>query len=241
MSDKLPMNLSRLDAPERLRTFEPPLLECTPDPELQRLVTEAAELTGFPIALVSLVVHRIQFFRAQVGLPPELAASQGMDRSASLCQFVVAGDAPLRVEDAASESGPPADLARRHGVRAYVGFPLRVAGQTVGSFCVIDTGPRTLPAPVLARLERLAQEASARLEQLVGQWAPMPAASKESDPAHAAWMAVAETQPLLSLGARYAEGRLSFEEFQQALGSLASLSDALASESPTGTARSETR
>lgn len=240
MSNKPPMDLSRLDAPERLRTFEPPLLERTPDLELQRLVAEAAELTGFPIALVSLVVHRIQFFRAQVGLPPELAAAQATDRGASLCQFVVAGDAPLRVEDAASESGPPADLAQRGGVRAYVGFPLRVAGQTVGSFCVVDMEPRTLPPPVLARLERLAQEASSRLEQLAGQWAPVPA-SEGPDPAHAAWMAVAETQPLLSLSAQYADGSLSFEEFQRALGALASLSGSLTQESPTGTALPEAR
>jgi hypothetical protein len=37
-------------------------------------------------------------------------------------------------------------------------------------------------------------------------------------------LTVAETQPLLSLGARFAEGQLSLEEFQRALGALAGLS-----------------
>ncbi len=225
MSQKLPSDLTPLDAPARLRTFEAPLLERAPDPELQRLVAEASALTGFPIALVSLVAHRIQFFRAQVGLPPELAASQATDRCNSFCQFVVAGEQPLQILDAASEPGLPADLVQRYGIRAYVGFPLRVAGQTVGSFCVIDVKPGTLAPPVLARLEQLARAASERLEQLAGQWAPAPASGDE---AREAWMAVVESQSLLSLGAQFAEGRLSFEEFQRALGALASLSGALA-------------
>jgi GAF domain-containing protein len=227
MSQKLPSDLTPLDAPARLRTFEAPLLERAPDPELQRLVAEASALTGFPIALVSLVAHRIQFFRAHVGLPPELAASRATDRCNSFCQFVVAGERPLQVVDATSEPALPADLVQRYGIRAYVGFPLRVAGQTVGSFCVIDVKPSQPPPPVLARLEALAQAASARLEQLAGQWAPAPA-SGEAAQAHEAWMAVAEAQPLLSLGAQFAEGQLSFEEFQRALGALASLSGALA-------------
>jgi GAF domain-containing protein len=228
MSLKLPSDLTPLDAPARLRTFEAPLLERTPDPELQRLVAEAAALSGFPIALVSLVVHRVQFFRAQVGLPPELAASRSTDRCTSFCQFVVAGDRPLRVEDSHQVPELPPDLVRRYGIRAYVGFPLRVAGQTVGSFCVLDLKPGTLAPPVLARLEQLAHAAAARLEQLCAQWAPAPAASEEEARAHQAWVAVAEAQGLLSLGEQFADGRLSLEEFQRALGALATLSGSLA-------------
>lgn len=224
----LPSDLTPLDASKRLCTFEASLLERTPDPELQRLVAEASEVSGFPIALVSLVAHRIQFFRAQVGLPPELAASLATDRCTSFCQFVVAADQPLQVVDAEREPGLPPDLVRRYGIRAYVGFPLRVGGQTVGSFCTIDTKPGTLAPPALARLEQLALAASARLEQLAGQWAPISAEGEEAR-AHEAWMDVAEAQSLLSLGERFASGALSFEEFQRALGALAALSGSLGS------------
>lgn len=222
MPTEIPSDLSKLDAPQRLRAFDVPLLDSTPDPELQRLVAEASEVSGFPIALVSLVASRIQFFRAQVGLPPDLEAARATDRCNSLCQFVVAGDKPLQVEDAASEPALPSDLVRRYGIRAYVGFPVRVAGQTVGSFCVIDVKPGRLEPQVRARLEALAQAASARLEVLAGAVAP-PEGTAEAK-AQQAWMAVAEAQPLLSLGQRFAEGQLSLEEFQRALGALAGLS-----------------
>ena len=222
MSARIPTDLSPLDAPHRLRTFDTPLLDSTPDAELQRLVAEASAVSGFPIALVSLVTNRIQFFRAQVGLPPDLEASRATDRCTSLCQFVVAGARPLEVEDAANHPLLPADLVERYGIRAYVGFPLRVAGQTMGSFCVIDLKPGRLEPAVVARLGDLAQAASARLEELARHIAPPQ--SEDEARAQAAWLAVAETQPLLSLGSRFAEGQLSLEEFQRALGALAGLS-----------------
>ncbi len=221
MSTRIPSDLSALDTPVRLQAFDTPLLDTTPDPELQRLVGEASAVTGFPIALVSLVVSRIQFFRAQVGLPPELDASRATDRCTSLCQFVVAGQRPLQVEDAASDPALPSDLVERYGIRAHVGFPLRVAGQTVGSFCVIDVKPGRLEPAALGRLEELARLASARLEELARQ-TPAPRTEAEAR-AQEAWLAVAETQPLLSLGSRFAEGKLSLEEFQRALGALAGL------------------
>lgn len=219
---ELPSDLSRLDAPQRLRAFDVPLLNSEPDAELQRLVAEASEVSGFPIALVSLVASRIQFFRAQVGLPPDLEASRATDRCTSLCQFVVAGDRPLLVEDAAAVPSLPSDLVTRYGIRAYVGFPLRVAGQTVGSFCVIDVKPGSLAPGVRERLEALARAASARLEALAST-VPPPEGPAEAK-AQEAWLAVAEARPLLSLGERFAHGQLSLEEFQRALGALAGLS-----------------
>ncbi|WP_224244792.1 GAF domain-containing protein [Hyalangium gracile] len=225
MSDKLPTDLSSLDDRSRLNTFEGALLDRAPDPELERLVTRAVELSGFPIALVSLVVDQIQFFRAHVGLPPDLTASLATDRCTSFCQFVVAGDSPLRVEDATREPALPTDLVERYGIRAYVGFPLRVKGKTVGSFCVIDVKPGRLGPEQLEELSELAQAASARLESLAGRWAPPRDAREEQS--HKAWMAVAESQSLVSLSEQFASGRLSFEEFQRGLGALATLAGAL--------------
>ncbi|HEX5751578.1 MAG TPA: GAF domain-containing protein [Archangium sp.] len=219
-----PKDMSVLDDAERLASFDAPLLESTPDPELQALVTEATTLTGFPIGLVSLVVRKIQFFRAQVGLPPDLSATLATDRCTSFCQFVVARGDCLEIEDAEREPGLPRDLVERYGIRAYVGFPLEVQGQTVGSFCVIDAKPARLTPEVLTKLRALARRASARLEELARQ-VPAPASSSEAEAqARNAWLAVAEAQPLLSLSERYADGQISFEEFQRGLGALAGLS-----------------
>ncbi len=223
MSTPLPTDLSLLDDRSRLSTFDSPLLERTPDPELQALVAEASQVTGFPIALVSLVVQRIQFFRAQVGLPPDLTAALATDRCTSFCQFVVASEQSLLIEDATLEPGLPRDLVERYGIRAYAGFPVRVMGQTVGSFCVIDVKPGRLEGPVLGHLKALARKASARLEMLAYQQPPPLVLSESEQKAQHAWMALVEAQPLLSLSEQFAKGRLSFEEFQRGLGALAGL------------------
>jgi GAF domain-containing protein len=221
MNDPIPTDLAALDDPERLNTFDTALLDRTPDAELERLVAQASQVSGFPIALVSLVVNQLQFFRAQTGLPPDLAASLATDRCTSFCQYVVAGDQPLRIEDATREPALPTDLVERYGIRAYVGFPVRVAQRTVGSLCVIDVKPAQLEPRQLEELDRLAQAVSARLETLASQWAPP--ANPAEEQAHRAWMEVAEAQSLASLSEQFAAGTLSFEEFQRALGALASL------------------
>jgi len=228
MSGKLPGNLSVLDDRTRLSTFDGGLLDRTQDPELERLVARAAEVSGFPIALVSLVVDQIQFFRAQVGLPPDLQASRASDRCNSFCQYVVAGDQPLFIEDATQVEAIPTDLMDRYGIRAYVGFPLRVRGKTVGSFCVIDVKAARLEPEQLEELSQLAEAASARLEVLASKWAPPANAAEEKS--HRAWMAVAESQALASLAEQFAEGRLTQEEFQRGLGALATMAGALEKE-----------
>jgi GAF domain-containing protein len=225
MSFVPPKDMSVLDNAERLSSFDAPLLDSTPDPELQALVSEATALTGFPIGLVSLVVRKIQFFRAQVGLPPDLTATLATDRCTSICQFVVARGEYLQIEDSEREPGLPRDLVERYGIRAYVGFPLKVQGRTVGSFCVIDAKPARLEAEVLTKLEALALRASARLEELVRQVPASTSSSEAEEQARNAWLAVAEAQPLMSLSARFADGQLSFEEFQRGLGALAGLTD----------------
>jgi GAF domain-containing protein len=220
----LPKDLSALDDRARLSTFEAPLLDSREDAELHALVAEAARITGFPIALVSLVVRQIQFFKAQVGLPPDLEAARATDRCSSFCQYVVAGKQPLRIEDVAREELPQ-ELVKNYGIRAYVGIPLHVRGQVVGSFCVLHTEPAQLPPEVLARLEELAQAASARLEVLVRQEGAG-SGSAQAPQAHEAWMALAETQPLLKLSEQFAEGRLSLEEFQRGVAILSGVTGA---------------
>lgn len=222
MSAQQPEGLVVLDDSRRLRVLDGAVLDRRPDARLQELVAQAAEVSGFPIALVSLVTRQVQFFRAQVGLPPDLQVARATDRDKSFCQFVVAHNRPLVVEDSWREPWLPRDLIERYGIRAYVGFPVSVLGQTVGSLCVIDVQPRRLGEVALEQLRGLAQAVSARLEELARTWALVPGA--EEDQAHQAWLAVAEAQSLASLGEQFARGRLSLEELQRALGALCTLS-----------------
>ena len=54
--------------------FSKELLAETDDGELQDIVKQAAEELHAPIALVTLVLNHVQFFKAHYGLPEDLAS-----------------------------------------------------------------------------------------------------------------------------------------------------------------------
>lgn len=147
--------------PERREAFTGALLAETDDATLQEIVEKAARQLSAPIALVSLVLDQIQFFKAHYGLPPDLGAARGSDRDVSFCQFVVRDEQPFEVGDAPSDPRIPQHLVREYGVRAYLGVPVRVRGIVVGSLCVLDTQPRRFSAEDrqgLAKLGTLVDE-----------------------------------------------------------------------------------
>jgi hypothetical protein len=137
-----------------------------PDDDLQRIVVEVAATFATKIALVCLLLRRIQLFRAHTGLPADLAHAGGTDRDVSFCQFVVRDRAPLVVSDAKEDPRLPQLLVDRYGIRSYLGAPVVLNGNVVGTVCAIDTAPRTFSADDVARIEAFAAEASRRLREL---------------------------------------------------------------------------
>ena len=120
------------------------LLDTGDEDAFDRAVRLATRLVGAPVGLLSLVDGRRQFFKAHSGLPGEVAARRESALSHSLCQYVVTTDRPLAVADARQH-----DLLRHNlavpdlGVIAYLGVPVHAPdGETLGSFCAIDTRPR---------------------------------------------------------------------------------------------------
>ena len=131
--------------PARLGALdETGLLDSPPDATFDRFTRLAQRALGIPIVLVSLVDRNRQFFKSSLGLPADVAQAQETPLTHSFCQWVVANDEPLVIENAAQNdlvchNGAVADL----GVIAYLGIPLRTAeGFVLGSFCAIDTAPR---------------------------------------------------------------------------------------------------
>ena len=156
-----------LDSPARLRLLAPPLRSRVPDAALQELVARAAGATGYPLAVVSLVLEQTQFSRAHVGLPPGLELARETQREHGLCQYLVTGGQALEVYDARAEPQLPQLLVRAHGLRAYAGIPLRLQGQVVGGLCVMDVQPRSLTDAQRVALHALAACAERRLAELV--------------------------------------------------------------------------
>lgn len=137
------------------------------DEKLQAIVEEAAHDLNTPIALVTLVMEHIQFFKAHYGLPEDLAMSRGTDRDVSFCQYVVGKEQPLVVEDARHNPALPQELVEKYDVIAYMGIPIQVNGHVVGSLCVIDTKPRSFSVEQKRELEKLALLVNARLDEMV--------------------------------------------------------------------------
>lgn len=152
--------------PERRKAFTTALLGEEDDPELMEIVETAATQLAAPIALVTLVLDRVQFFKAHYGLPPDLAATRMTERDVSFCQFVVRDRVPIEVCEASGDEQLPQALVARYGIRSYLGFPLMRDDVVVGSLCVLDSKPRTFSRDDQARLSALAKRANVRLDAL---------------------------------------------------------------------------
>ena len=140
------MNTSAiLHDPERLaalRTLR--LTDTRPESGFDRLTELATQVFKVPVALVSLVDDRRQFFKSCVGLPEPFATSKETPHTHSFCKHVVQSGEPLIVDDAREHGQLKSNPAINElGVIAYAGMPLLSSdGHRLGSFCVIDGKPR---------------------------------------------------------------------------------------------------
>jgi diguanylate cyclase (GGDEF)-like protein len=134
-----------LVAPARLAALERSgLMDGPAEVAFDRLTRLASRVLYAPVALVSLVDGRRQFFKSAQGLPEPWASRRQTPLTHSFCQHVVRMAGPLVVHDARVHPLVCDNLAIRDlGVIAYLGAPLTTSeGQTLGSFCVIDGKPR---------------------------------------------------------------------------------------------------
>ena len=155
--------------PERRQAFTGELLAVVDDAELQLIVETAARELEAPIALVTLVLDQIQFFRAQHGLPDDLAAARGTHRDVSFCQLVVRDEGMLEVTDAPNDTRIPQHFVKEYGIRSYLGLPIRVEDTVVGSLCVLDTKSRTFTHKEQEALEKLSSSVDDRLSVLASK------------------------------------------------------------------------
>lgn len=146
------------------------VLDTEPEPVFDRLTALASRLLDVPVALVSLVTDDRQFFKSCIGLPQPWATDRETPLSHSFCQYAVGTNAPLVVEDARTDPVLTTNLAIPDlGVVAYAGMPIRSKdGQALGSFCVIDSKPRSWSADELAIVSDLADITGGLLDLRLG-------------------------------------------------------------------------
>jgi len=133
-----------------------------------RMTARLARVFQVPIALISFIDSERQWFKAQFGLPDELAQA-GTSRDLSVCGHMVAANEMLVVEDIARDrrfANNP--VLKEHGVRFYAGAPLRVGDQPVGSLCLLDVRPRRFSQEDRRVLQLMADEVMEELNQRMG-------------------------------------------------------------------------
>jgi serine phosphatase RsbU (regulator of sigma subunit) len=133
------------------------LLDSAPEAAFDRITSLVTVALGVPVALISLVDDRRQFFKSSVGLPEPWCSARQTPLSHSFCKVVAATEAPLIISDARRDPELAASPAIPDlGVVAYAGMPIRFEGETLGSLCAIDHEPRAWREDDLAVLRGLA-------------------------------------------------------------------------------------
>ena len=148
---------------ERLRWLrESGILDTPAEDVFDDLTQIACQVFGVPIAAITLVDERRQWYKSQVGLSyPETP------RAVAFCAHTILQTEVLVVSDAAQDvrfADNPAVTGDEH-FRFYAGAPLVTSeGFVLGSLCVVDTTSRQLDAQQQAVLEVLARQAASRIE-----------------------------------------------------------------------------
>lgn len=133
------------------------VLDTVGDPILNELTQAASILTGTPIAVVSLVDEKRQWFKSIIGLDVTETP-----REAAFCAHAIWGSEILEVNDATQDIRFAANplVTSDPNIRFYAGAPIITSdGCGMGTLCVIDRIPRVLTSTqreVLTRLSRVA-------------------------------------------------------------------------------------
>jgi diguanylate cyclase (GGDEF)-like protein len=158
------------DEQQRLAELEATHLMFSPAEErFDRVTRLAAHLLDTPMALITLVDEKRQWFKSSVGV--ELTETP---REVAFCAHAIADDDRLVVGDAKLDdrfADNPLVAGDPH-IRAYVGEPLRCAsGRVLGTLCVLDSKPRTFSKEELALLEDLSAIVESELRRPITQGA----------------------------------------------------------------------
>jgi two-component sensor histidine kinase len=160
VNNKMQPALTESERLAALRSYR--VLDTPPEPEFDDLVQLAARACQTPVALISLIDERRQWFKAQVGLG---VRQTPLDRSICLSAMLLPGltIVPDLTEDPRFV-GNPLVTGEPH-LRFYAGAVLRTPdGVPLGALCVLDHMPRDITQEQASTLTMLARQVMSQLE-----------------------------------------------------------------------------
>lgn len=148
---------ARLAALRRYR-----ILDTEPEQAFDDLAMLASHICGTPMATITLVDEKRQWFKSEVGM-----GFRETDRSIAFCAHAIRQPDIMEVPDASDDDrfrNNPMVVGAPH-IRFYAGAPLITPdGLAVGTICVLDTEPRRLTGEQRQALDALRRQAQAQLE-----------------------------------------------------------------------------
>jgi diguanylate cyclase (GGDEF)-like protein/PAS domain S-box-containing protein len=146
----------------RLRSLN--IMDTQAEPLFDAITKAAALVTGMPIALITLVDERRQWFKSNVGL----AGTAETPRDIAFCSYTIQGndlmEIPNALGDARFANNPL--VTGTPDMRFYAGAPITLQdGLRMGALCVIDRRINALTDDQRQALRELARAASEALEQ----------------------------------------------------------------------------
>lgn len=128
---------------ERLVTLHSLSLLDTPrEPAFDRITRIATRTLNVPMALVTLIDENRQWFKSCIGLD-----GSETPRDVAFCAHAILQDAPTVVSDTTLDErfADNPFVVGEPKVRFYAGIPIcSTSGHQLGTFCIVDTKPRTL-------------------------------------------------------------------------------------------------
>ena len=143
-----------------LRSYR--ILDTRPEPEFDDLVQLAAKACDAPIALISLVEDRRQWFKAEIGLG---VRETSLDRSICLSAMLQPGLTVVQnlMEDRKFSRNPL--VVEEPHLRFYAGAVLETPeGLPLGALCVLDTVSRGLTDEQAFTLQALSRQVMSQME-----------------------------------------------------------------------------
>ena len=128
-----------------------------------RLTELACVLLAVPCSFVTVVNADHDDYPSHRGLPQTLGTPASLS-GRSFCHYTLALDAMVVIGDTwAQTQTRQVPTVESLGIRAYIGIPLHVDGQPIGSFCVVDTQPRVWSATAVDTVAMMAAAAEREL------------------------------------------------------------------------------
>ena len=152
------------DEAERLLALDAArIVDTAPESVFDRLTWLASQVTESPMALISLLTSRRQWFKSRVGV--ELSETP---RDWAFCSHAILQNGLFVVEDAARDprfQDNPLVIGAPH-IRFYAAFPLLDGdSQPLGTLCILDREPRKLREREVRALRELAALTSEEIQR----------------------------------------------------------------------------